>query len=443
MYNLNLFAGGGDPTPPPGPSRYSKPTPAPVIDLPSTDDEDSEDSQDRIDEAFIEYPPGTVPSDSELLCSPSEEEDEEDRAILRTGPVISSSRMNAMYPRGCPARFSNINLPFHPSHQFVDREMCTLEQLEISNQDMRASQLEIDVLARRLIDLNIQEERVGAQLKNMLGKKITNARKGVQKVGITNTKKGKAPKQCKTNYDEIRYQSDVTRIELHRVRQQRRNQDAVNRAIRIGINFRSENEHTNFVLFINEDFPVIQATRDPQPEAFPPPYEVATRKPRDRRHDENTNSLWDNDETIVFEIKNDLTNKNFTVVHVNSIDDFFKANRDGKSKIVAFPFVSDSPQFMTLKNEIGYLYMMFFHTISGWFPHSKHTPKINQMHLLYIKFHEKLQAESQNVTSKMNAITNIRFYLMSSMSTDLHWYYHADKVLNKMIEQFNLEILKM
>ena len=46
----------------------------------------------------------------------------------------------------------------------------------------------------------------------------------------------------------------------------------VNRAIRLGINFRAENEHTNFVLYINEDFPVLQVTQAHQSYAFPPPY---------------------------------------------------------------------------------------------------------------------------------------------------------------------------
>jgi len=432
-----MFKGSGF-TPPPTPNPYSKPTPAPVIDIPSTDDEDSEDSQDRIDQDFIEYPPGTVPEDSLLLCP----DEPEDSVILRIGPVIRNPIHNEMFPRGCP--LPNINLPFHPTHQYVDRELCTMEQLEISSADLVASQEQIDRYVTRLINLNHNEERLEIELEHLLGKNMKNVRKGVQKVGIPNSKKGKNPKQCKNRYDEVRYQSDRIRILLHRTRQQRRNQLQINRAIRIGINFRAENEHTNFVIFINEDFPVIQATQDHQPEPFPPPYETATRRPRDRRHNEETNRLWNNDETIMFEIKNDLTNKNFTVVHVNSIDEFFKVNRDGKSKIIAFPFVSDSPQFLTLKNEIGYLYMMFFHTMSGWFEYSTYyTAKTQQMHLLYIKFHEKLQRQSQNVTIQMSAITNIRFHLMASTTTNLKWYHHPDQVLTKLMTEFNVELSRM
>jgi hypothetical protein len=50
---------------------------------------------------------------------------------------------------------------------------------------------------------------------------MKNIRKGVQKVGIPNSKKGKAPKQCKSQLDKIRYQSDQTRVALFRIRQQR------------------------------------------------------------------------------------------------------------------------------------------------------------------------------------------------------------------------------
>jgi len=355
---------------------------------------------------------------------------------------MTNSRSNAMYPEGCPRHY-NFALPFHPTHQFVDRTQCTMEGLQQSSRDLIASQEQIDMLVRRLINLNHDEERTQDKLEHLVGKKMKNVRKGVQKVGIPNSKKGKAPKQCKSQLDEIRYQSDRTRVALYRIRQQRRNQMQVNRAIRLGINFRAENEHTNFVLYINEDFPVLQVTQAHQSYAFPPPTEEATRRPRDRRHNIETNSLWDNDETTIFEIKHDLTNKNFTVVHVNTIEDFFLANRDGKSKIIAFPFISDSPQFLIMKNEIGYLYSMFFHTMSGWFEHSKHTPKINAMHLLFIQFHKKLQIETQNVSKEMNAIANIRFRLMKNMNSNLHWYYYPDRVLNEMIDEFKNELSKL
>jgi hypothetical protein len=97
----------------------------------------------------------------------------------------------------------------------------------------------------------------------------------------------------------------------------------VNQAIRLGINFRAENEHSNFVFYINKDFPVLQVTLPHPSYAFPPSDEEVTRRPRDRRLNFQTNSLWDNDETTIFKIKNDLTNKKFTVVHVNTIEDFF------------------------------------------------------------------------------------------------------------------------
>jgi hypothetical protein len=97
----------------------------------------------------------------------------------------------------------------------------------------------------------------------------------------------------------------------------------VNRAIRKGINFRAENEHINFVFYINEDFLVLQVTQPHQSYAFPRSDEEVTRRPRDRRLNFQTNSLWDNDEMTIFEIKNNLTHKKLTVVHVNTIEDFF------------------------------------------------------------------------------------------------------------------------
>jgi hypothetical protein len=137
-------------------------------------------------------------------------------------------------------------------------------------------------------------------------------------------------------------------------------------------------------------------TQPHQSYAFPRSDEEVSRRPRDRRLNFQTNSLWDNDVTTIFELKNDLTHKNL-LWFMSTLLKIFWANRHGKSKIITFLFVSDSPQFLIMKNEIGYLYSMFFHTMSGWFDHSKHTTKINAMHLLFIQFHQKLQIETQNV----------------------------------------------
>jgi hypothetical protein len=45
-------------------------------------------------------------------------------------------------------------LPFHPTHQFVDGQQCTMEALEHSSRDLVASQEQIDMLVRKLINLN-------------------------------------------------------------------------------------------------------------------------------------------------------------------------------------------------------------------------------------------------------------------------------------------------
>jgi hypothetical protein len=49
---------------------------------------------------------------------------------------------------------------------------------------------------------------------------MKNVRKGVQKVEIPNSKKGKAPKKYKSQLEEIRYQSNQTTVALFRIRQQ-------------------------------------------------------------------------------------------------------------------------------------------------------------------------------------------------------------------------------
>jgi hypothetical protein len=83
---------------------------------------------------------------------------------------MTNARSNAMYPERC-ARHYNFMLPFHPTQQFVDRTQCAMEALEQSSIDLVASQEQIDMLARRLINLNHDEERTQDKLEHLIGKK--------------------------------------------------------------------------------------------------------------------------------------------------------------------------------------------------------------------------------------------------------------------------------
>jgi hypothetical protein len=63
---------------------------------------------------------------------------------------------------------------------------------------------------------------------------------------------------CETSNLALQNMIRVVEHDLERFRQLQRNQQQISRAVRIGINYRSANVGANFVVFINEDFPIIQ-----------------------------------------------------------------------------------------------------------------------------------------------------------------------------------------
>jgi len=378
-------------------------------------------------------------------------DEDEDPVIKTRGPVMVEATQNELFPSGCPPNYDH-NLPFHPTHQYVDRERCTLEHLHVLQSDLLSSQNLINLRVRQLVNLQRDERDMERTIVESVTQPST--RRQAQSKFLQNSR-ADGVKNCVRS---IRRQIERTRLEIHRMRQERRNHLQVAYGIRLGINFAAENENTNFVIYINEDFPILQATQQHHPPAFPGPTRTLppgsnsgssdespppTKKPRTRRNNVLTNQLWNNDETVIFEIKTDLTNKNFTVVHVNSIKQFFEVNLDGKSKIIAFPFDHASPEFENLKNEIAHLYFVFYHTMVGWFGNGKRAKQIDTMHQAYLKFNSKLQNSDDNLEKKQNAIVNIRFYLTTNMNTSLTWYYYPDKSLLEMIQEFTIQTMKM
>jgi hypothetical protein len=98
---------------------YKKETPASVVVLDDTDDDNSDNEDNHV-----------------ILVQPSNPLND-DPCIEELGP-INDSIQSEMFPEGIPDYYDT-SLPFHPSHQYVNRSQCTNEGLQQVTTDIQAT----------------------------------------------------------------------------------------------------------------------------------------------------------------------------------------------------------------------------------------------------------------------------------------------------------------
>ena len=411
--------GGDGPTKPSNYERKRKPI-NPLIDLTQSDDEEEEEAPEQ-------------PAIFNTMNDP---------CISHLGPIVDALQSD-MFPNGIPDRYET-NLPFHPSHQYVNRTQCTNEGLRQVSADIVSTQERIAELATQVAGLGMRSSAQTKLFDTFVHKTIN---KQIVKKKATKLK----DVECASRVSLSNLQQ-VVGLNLERARQLHRNQQRVSQAIRIGINFRVENPGFNFVVFINEDFPIVQRTQQHQGPAFPQPT-LASDPPnpttpingkRKKRGNTETNYLWGHDKTTMFEIKEDITNKDFPVHHVKSIDEFFQINSDGHSKIIVYPFEFESPAFVALKNEFSSLFWVFSHTVKGYHNKAYYSEKITLMNMAFVKFNEKLQEANDNlIDNRKEAMTRFKHFIMMMMNEDIRWYWKPDQVIREMTIKLQEELVAL
>ena len=403
-------SGGGGGLPPTKPPHVTKAPPDDDVVIIESDDSDSD-----TDEAEEPYNPFM-----------------QDPCIGELGP-IANPILSTMYPEGIPGYY-DAALPFHPTHQYVNRTQATqegLNQITIDLEGTRQRIVELTVQRNGLLSQSIKQTK---SMDNMIHKTI--------KGGVTKNKIKLTPSKvaCASNNQALQAILRGVELDYERHLQLQRNQRQVARAIRLGMNYRAANPGHNFVIFINEDFPIIQRTQLHQRPAFPPPSErPPTRK---RRGNTETNFLWGHDETRVFHINHDLTNQDFPVRSVTNLKEFLEVHLDGRSKIIVYPFEHETPQFNALKAEFSSLFWIMSHTINGYFSSDFYQKEIIEMNEAFVFFNEKInEASDDKIHQKKQALNRFKHFIMETMNVDLKWYWDPNRVIKEMINKLKGEHL--
>ena len=346
-----------------------------------------------------------------------EEEDEEEQCVARPDQLPSDEVLLSQLPSVDSFAVLQVgqdetNLQFEPVNLYLSRTEATPAHLEQIRNDISTSLSRIYQLQAGVVGLRQARTIHSRRLDDLLHK---------------TSQKTITRKFCTRKKNQLTRLLTSMRVELFRSRQRYLNLIQRETAIRIGINFQSSEPSNDFVVQISTSEQIFLKSETTS----------STNRPDTDRHPRQTNDVIG-----PYVIQNDLTKKEFPIMYVENLNRFLEKNIDSCSKLIVFPFESQTTEFLEAKNTFRMTYTTLSQTIKLYFNTNYYNKKVNEMSerfLALFQIIEKPENDPNRIAMKKLTMKRINNLIMEKM-TKLLWYRYPDKSILEVVQMFENEM---
>ena len=274
-----------------------------------------------------------------------------------------NQEQSMLFPEGAPKEV-RLNLPLHPSHQFVSKEECTSEQLQTVGVDIINLQYDVQRLENMLRFLVFINSKETAALNQCVVKQLTSP----LKKSTRQTRLSRLEQASEIRQERIQQDARDMEAELDRVRENLNRLFLIQHAITVGSEFAQRNPETEFVVFLGVPLPTIQ-----QVQCLPDSI-AQGQAPQLAATSTTTESTQPQSKKAIFKREsNDIhSNDEFPTVYIYTMSEFFTEINKIEPKLIVLPLSNPKSEKQTnsdvlqsyliaLDNTFAPYYNVFYH----------------------------------------------------------------------------------
>jgi hypothetical protein len=347
-----------------------------------------------------------------------------DRCVVHRGPQIVSST-SQMYPVTCPALL-NRNLPIHPSNHHFTREQCTIQRLHQTQDRLTTERERLSNVTSDLVIFNrylhIQETARDNVFSRVAAARASNPNFN-DRIPMETERRTRI--MCENDIQRIRcFLQHLGRSQIE-VRGSIRQLECEESAIRFAMNYASQHPTNEFVIYMFEETHVIQQVNhavlsrfhvtpspsiEPEEEVPERPGEPPRKRPRDKRSNTETNSVFNNEQSVAFKV--------IEIDHAFELQSILDKR---ENVLIVFPdkiqVVKDLTE--TLENN----FILLADSVRTYYTSGWYDSKIHEMTKDFFHFTNRLLSSSVPFKAKKALVKKLNAVIFTQLDHKLGWFY--------------------